>query len=109
MGRVTQSPQRWSTELMVEEEEEVEYAVEKILKQRVRKGEKQFFVKWLGYDDPKDNTWEPLEHVDDTVAMEEWLLENEKGKAKKEKEKSTPKRQRRFMKRLRKLICSWGR
>jgi len=41
-----------------EEGEEV-YVVESILDKRVRRGEIEYLIKWKGYDNPEDNTWEP--------------------------------------------------
>ncbi|KAH7070033.1 hypothetical protein FB567DRAFT_218348 [Paraphoma chrysanthemicola] len=42
-----------------DEEGPDEYVVEKILGHKFTKGELVFDVKWQGYDDPKDRTWEP--------------------------------------------------
>ncbi|XP_065214706.1 chromobox protein homolog 1-like [Planococcus citri] len=38
------------------------YIVEKIVKKRIRKGQEQYLVKWLGYPSSK-NTWEPRSHL----------------------------------------------
>ena len=41
-----------------------EYEVEKVLDKRVKKGEKvEYLVKWRGYEDPEDNTWEPKDNL----------------------------------------------
>ncbi|OQN98367.1 hypothetical protein B0A48_15635 [Cryoendolithus antarcticus] len=45
------------------EEAEDEYVVENILKHRNNKGTLQYRIKWLGYDDEADITWEPLENL----------------------------------------------
>jgi len=42
-----------------EEEGEEVYVVESILDKRVRRGEIEYLIKWKGYDNPEDNTWEP--------------------------------------------------
>ncbi|KZM28269.1 uncharacterized protein EKO05_0010743 [Ascochyta rabiei] len=41
-----------------------EYVVEKILGHRFNKGVLEFDVKWQGYDDPADRTWEPEENME---------------------------------------------
>ena len=41
-----------------------EYEVEKVLDKRVKKGgQVEYMVKWRGYDDPDDNTWEPADNL----------------------------------------------
>ncbi|KAK6441530.1 hypothetical protein LTR95_002229 [Oleoguttula sp. CCFEE 5521] len=45
------------------EEGEDEYVVEDILKHRNTKGTLQYRIKWLGYDDEADITWEPLDNL----------------------------------------------
>ncbi|KAF1850400.1 chromo-domain-containing protein [Cucurbitaria berberidis CBS 394.84] len=63
---------------LVEDEDEVdeenqedsvedEYIVEKVLGHRIRKGELEYHVKWQGYDDPADHTWEPEQNMDGAV------------------------------------------
>ena len=37
-----------------------EYEVETIINKRVRKGKIEYLVKWKGWDNPDDNTWEPV-------------------------------------------------
>ncbi|KAB5566513.1 hypothetical protein GE09DRAFT_1107068 [Coniochaeta sp. 2T2.1] len=51
-----------------------EYVVEKILSHRWEKSEKQlrFEVKWEGYEDKKDRTWEPEENLLETSVLEEY-------------------------------------
>ena len=69
--------------------EEPEYEIEEILKKRKRKNKEydpeaegsdaepeyieEYYVKWKGWDGPKDNTWEPLAHVEDTVQYEKYI------------------------------------
>lgn len=43
-------------------QEEV-YEVEKILDHRIVRGRLQYYVKWVGWDNPEDNTWEPEENL----------------------------------------------
>lgn len=39
------------------------YEVENIVNVRIRKGKKEYEVKWKGYDSA-ENTWEPEQHLD---------------------------------------------
>jgi len=41
-----------------------EYEVEKIIEKRVRKGKVEYLVKWKGWDNPDDNTWEPVANLE---------------------------------------------
>ncbi len=54
------------------QDDEEEFPVKAILAQRTNEGVEEFLVKWLGYDGPHDNTWETLDSVGDTAAMDEW-------------------------------------
>lgn len=40
------------------------YEVEKIVGRDIIDGKEFFLVKWVGYDNPKDLTWEPIHHLD---------------------------------------------
>ena len=42
---------------------EQSYEVEKIVGDKEKDGIKYYHVKWIGYDDPDDLTWEPIEHL----------------------------------------------
>lgn len=46
-----------------DEEEEDEYQVEKILAHESKRGKIQYRIKWLGYEDEADQTWEPQENL----------------------------------------------
>ena len=57
-----------------------EYEVEKILDKRVEKnGYTEYLVKWKNYDDPDENTWEPIDNLGDAEkiikAFEKELLD----------------------------------
>jgi len=84
-----------------EEEGGTDYVVEKILDSRVeyakrgRSCKTKYLVKWLGWDRVEDQTWEPLEHLQDPdgtcQALEEFEA-RQKAKAKEESEnESKPK------------------
>jgi hypothetical protein len=45
------------------------YTVEKIIGHRIRDGQDFYHVKWLGYNDPKDLTWEPVEHLENVRSL----------------------------------------
>ncbi|KAJ3284916.1 hypothetical protein HK104_009712 [Borealophlyctis nickersoniae] len=52
---------------------EEEFEVEAIIAEKILRGRIHYNIKWKGYDDPSDNTWEPLEkltHCPDVLA--EW-------------------------------------
>jgi hypothetical protein len=38
------------------------FVVEKILDKRIKNGVTEYFIKWHGYNNPDDNTWEPKEN-----------------------------------------------
>uniref|UniRef100_A0A914ZDP6 Chromo domain-containing protein n=1 Tax=Panagrolaimus superbus TaxID=310955 RepID=A0A914ZDP6_9BILA len=44
------------------EEQNDEYVVEKVLAEKVDGGKLKFLVKWVGYEDEEDQTWEPLDN-----------------------------------------------
>ena len=46
-----------------DEDDEDVYKVEAILDMEKRRGKAYFLVKWEGYDDEDDNTWEPEAHL----------------------------------------------
>jgi chromobox protein 1 len=51
------------------------YVVESIIKHKwfAPEGKYKYLVKWQGYDDPKDQTWEPSENLQDILAYAEYL------------------------------------
>ncbi|KAF2124086.1 hypothetical protein P153DRAFT_144384 [Dothidotthia symphoricarpi CBS 119687] len=60
---------------------EDEYVVEEILKHRFTKdGELELDVKWVGYDDPKDRTWEPESNLSGAIDILEAYFTKIKGR-----------------------------
>ncbi|KAF8359362.1 cec-4 [Pristionchus pacificus] len=57
MGRRTSSNKRAASESSGSESDP-EYIVEAILDKRTKKGQVEYLIKWEGYDDPEENTWE---------------------------------------------------
>jgi hypothetical protein len=51
--------------------ENEEYAIESIIGERDIDGHKEYLVKWLGFSSD-DDTWEPLENVAETEALDKW-------------------------------------
>jgi len=49
-----------------------EYEVEKIISKRARKGKVEYLVKWKGWEDPDDNTWEPINNLDCKDLIDEY-------------------------------------
>jgi len=41
-----------------------EYEVETIINKRIRRGKVEYQVKWKGWDNPDDNTWEPVANLE---------------------------------------------
>jgi hypothetical protein len=39
-----------------------QFVVEAILDKRIVGGKAEYLIKWQGYNDPDDNTWEPIEN-----------------------------------------------
>ncbi|PPJ58930.1 hypothetical protein CBER1_04107 [Cercospora berteroae] len=48
-----------------DDDAEDEYAVEKILSHNFVKGKAIYEIKWVGYDDEADRTWEPIENLEE--------------------------------------------
>merc|ERR1711874_541850 len=68
--------------------DEEEYEVEKIIEKRLRKGKVEYLVKWKNWNDPGDNTWEPIAHLDCDDIISKFEKENPTEKKKGEKRKS---------------------
>jgi hypothetical protein len=51
------------------------YLCERILDVKIERGQRNYLIKWKGYDDPSDNTWEPLCNlenlIEDLISFEE--------------------------------------
>ena len=60
------------------EDSEPEYTVEKIIRQKGSGAKKMYLVKWLGYEDEAENTWEPASNLHPKLVEE---YEAEKGAA----------------------------
>ena len=45
------------------EDTDAEYEVELIKEKRTKKGKAEYLVKWKGFDDPKEDTWEPVSNL----------------------------------------------
>merc|ERR1712013_598184 len=52
-----------SVSLVEVDEEESEYEVERIVGKRVVDGVTEYFVKWKGWENEEDQTWEPKENL----------------------------------------------
>ncbi|GAA6026234.1 hypothetical protein JCM8202_000461 [Rhodotorula sphaerocarpa] len=55
----------------IDVEGEQEWQIEAIVDEKGKGSQRQFLVKWTGYPD-SENTWEPLAHVEDTAALDDW-------------------------------------
>ena len=80
------------------EDSEPEYTVEKIIRHKGSGAKRMYLVKWLGYDDDEENTWEPasnlhpklVEEYEETAAATPSSA-NGGGKAKKRPRGAAPK------------------
>ncbi|KAH7727538.1 Chromo domain containing protein [Aphelenchoides avenae] len=91
----TKSPRKENesgSDALDEENEEV-FVVEKILAKRMKKGKVEYKIKWKGYDDPKDNTWEPEENCDCPELIEAYERANKKEPERKSGSFATRKRE----------------
>jgi len=77
-----------------EKDEEEEYEVEKVKDKRLKRGKVEYLIKWRGFDDPKEDTWEPLGSLKGAAdeAIKKFEKENAtEGSAKKVKKPMTEK------------------
>jgi len=63
-----------------------EYEVESIINKRIRKGKVEYLVKWKGWENPDDNTWEPVGNLDCPEIISEYEKKNE-SKSEEDKDK----------------------
>ena len=67
------------SEEVEEEGEEDEFVVKCILSEKMHRGKLSYKVLWENEDE--EITWEPSEHLENTVALEEWLQKKKDGVA----------------------------
>ena len=77
-----------------ESESDTEYVVERIIGKRGPPEDLEYKVKWKGFNNPKDNTWEPLYHLDNCITLiAEFESRNQKATPGKKKSVSKAKKQ----------------
>lgn len=52
----------------MEEEEDV-FEVEEVLDHKIVRGKDFYYIHWKGFDHPEDNTWEPIENVENCLDL----------------------------------------
>ena len=80
-GGVQYSPPK--VEVMGDSASEEEYVVERILEAKGTGKARKFLIKWEGYDEDDDNTWEPAKHLPDKMVAA-FEAKEKKGGASKE-------------------------
>src|SRR5579871_4296738 len=55
---------------LLEDVTELEFEIERIVKERIYNRKYEYYVKWVGYSD-SENTWESYENIRDTKALDE--------------------------------------
>ena len=73
-----------------EAEDDTEYEVELVKSKRTKKGKDEYLVKWKGFDDPKEDTWETLKNLQGAANEAIKKFENTKDKNKKPKVADKP-------------------
>jgi len=68
--------------------DEEEYEVESIVDKRIRRGKVEYLVKWKGWEDPSDNTWETVANMDCSELIEEYEKTHSGGDAEPAKKKA---------------------
>src|SRR5579871_4078701 len=56
---------------LLEDVTELEFEIDRIVKERIYNGEYEYYVKWVGYSD-SENTWESYKNMRDTKTLDEW-------------------------------------
>lgn len=53
----------------MEEDEEDIFEVEEVLNHKSVRGKDYYYIHWKGFDEPEDNTWEPLENLENCLDL----------------------------------------
>jgi hypothetical protein len=56
--------------MTVDEFKNEHYEVQAVIDHRGSPGSYEYLVRWKGYDDPSEDTWEPVEHFNSTKHIE---------------------------------------
>jgi transposase InsO family protein len=67
---------RMTNPMVIAAKEKDYYIVERIITHKVMKKKTMFQVKWVGYEEPKDITWEPIENLKNNIIFHNYCKEN---------------------------------
>lgn len=63
--------------IMIAAQDRDDYIIERILQHQGNRSNPQFLVKWLGYEDPNDHTWEPVKNINTNEVFHKYCRDHD--------------------------------